>query len=135
MATRKKVQLKLDELERDGMVQKVTVSTQWISCMVTVVKPNGKIRICLDPKDLNEAVLRENHQLPIIEDVSSRLHSAKVFTKLDARNGFWHAQLDEESSLLTTFHTPFGRYCLGRLPFGICSVPEVFQQRMHKIVE
>ena len=61
VATRRKVQLKLDELERDGMVQKVTVPTQWISSMATVVKPNinGKIRICLDPKDLNEAVLRK----------------------------------------------------------------------------
>ena len=117
------------------MVQKVTVSTQWISCMVTVVKPNGKIRICLDPKDLNEAVLREKYQLPTIGDVASRLHGAKVFTKLDARNGFWHVQLDKESSLLTTFHTPFGLYCWRRLPFGICSALEVFQQRMHEIVE
>ena len=135
MATRKKVQLKLDELERDGMVQKVTVPTQWISSMVTVVKPNGKIRTCLDPKDLNEAVLHEKYQLPTIEDVASRLHGAKMFTKLDVRSGFWHVQWDEESSLLTTFHIPFGRYCWRRLPFGICSAPEVFQRRMHGIVE
>ena len=51
VATRKKVLLKLDELERDGMVHKVTVPTPWISSMVTVVKINGKIRKCLDPKD------------------------------------------------------------------------------------
>ena len=63
------------------------------------------------------------------------LNGAKVFTKLDARNGFWHIKMDKESSRLTTFHTPFGRYCLRRLPFGICSAPEVFQRRMHEVVE
>ena len=87
VATRKKVQLKLDELEKDDIIQKVTVPTPWINSMVTVVKPNGKLRICLDTKDLNRAVLREKYQMPTIEDVATRLHRAKVFTKLDARNG------------------------------------------------
>ena len=135
VATREKVQRKLDELEKDGIVEKVTEPTPWISSMVTVVKPNGKLRICLDPKDLNRAVQREKYQLPTIEDVATRLTGAKVFTKLDARNGFWHIKMDKESSRLTTFHTPFGRYCWRRLPFGICSAPEVFQRRMHEVVE
>ena len=61
MATREKVQRKLDELEKDGIVEEVTEPTPWISSMVTVVKPSGKLRICLDPKDLNRAVLREKY--------------------------------------------------------------------------
>ena len=89
----------------------------------------------LDPKDLNRAVQREHYPLPTIEDVATRLHGAKVFTKLDARNGFWHVALDDESSYLTTFHTPFGRYRWRRLPFGISSAPEVFQRRMHQLIE
>ena len=67
--------------------------------------------------------------------MATRLNGAKAFTKLDARNGFWHIQMDKESSRLTTFHTPFGRYCWRQLPFGICSAPEVFQRRMHEVVE
>ena len=78
--------------------------------MVAVPKKNGKLRICLDPKDLNRAIQRENYQLPTVEDIATRLHGAKVFTVMDVRNGFWHVSLDDESSYLTTFQTPFGRY-------------------------
>ena len=94
--------------------------------MLAVPKKNGKIRICLDPKDLTKAILQENYPIPTIEDIASRLHGAKVFSVLDAKNGFWHVKLDEESSYLTTFHTPFGRYRWCRMPFGVSSAPEVF---------
>ena len=58
-----------------------------------VVK-NGKLRICLDPRQLNEAIQQEHYPLPTIEDVATRLHGAKVFAKLDVRNGFWQVKLD-----------------------------------------
>ena len=103
--------------------------------MVVVPKKNGTLRICLDPKDLNCAIQREHYPLPTIEDIATRLHGAKVFSVLDVRNGFWHVKLDESSSLLTTFHTPFGRYRWKRMPFGISSAPEVFQRRMHELIE
>ena len=100
-----------------------------------VPKKTGKLRLCLDPRDLNQAIQREYYPLPTIEDVATHLHGAKVFTKLDARNGFWHVTLDEESSFLTTFNTPFGRYRWKRMPFGIKSAPEVFQRKMHEVIE
>ena len=81
-----------------------------ISSMLAIPKKNEKIRICLDPKDLNQAILRENYPIPTIEDIATHFHGAKVFSVLDIRNGFWHVKLDEESSYLTSFHTPFGRY-------------------------
>ena len=59
-------------------------------------------------------------------------NGAKVFTVLDVRQGFWHVPLDQKSSLLTTFNTPFGRYRWKRMPFGIT---EVFQRRMHEVIE
>lgn len=103
--------------------------------MVAVPKPDGRMRICLDPKELNEAIKREHYQIPTIEEVATRLHGAKLFSVLDARDGFWHIKLDEESSYLTTFNTPFGRYRWKRMPFGISSAPEVFQRRMCEVVE
>ena len=78
--------------------------------MLAVPKKDGKIRICLDPKDLNKAILRENYPMPTIEEIATRLHGAKVFSVLEAKNGFWHVKLDEEPTCLATFHTPFGRY-------------------------
>ena len=101
--------------------------------MVVVPKKDRKLRVCLDPKDLNKAVLREHYQLPTIEDISSHLVGAKIFTILDVKKGFWHISLDEESSLLTTFSTPFGRFRWKQLPYGIKMAPEVFQQAMHKL--
>ena len=103
--------------------------------MVVVLKKNGDLRICLDPKDLNKSIQREHYPLPTIEDVATRLYGAKLFTILDVRNGFWHVVLDESSSFLTTFHTPFGGYRWKRMPFGICSAPEAFQHRMQELIE
>ena len=135
VALRAKVKETLENLEKQEIVTPVTKPTPWISSMVTVPKKNGKLRICLDPRDLNRAIQREHYPLPTIEDIATRLHGAKVFTKLDVRNGFWHVALDEESSYLTTFHTPFGRFRWRRLPFGVSSAPEVFQRKMHELVE
>ena len=133
VALREPVKRKLEELHQQEIIEPVTTPTPWINSMVEVVK-NGKLRICLDPRQLNKAIQREHYPLPTIEDVATRLHGAKVFTKLDVRNGFWHVKLDEESSYLTTFNTPFGRYRWKRMPFGISSAPEVFQRKMNELV-
>jgi len=135
VAIRDQLKDTLDQLTHQEILKPVTEPTAWINSMVAVKKKNGNLRICLDPKDLNQAIQREHYQLPTIEDVATRLHGAKLFTILDVRNGFWHVSLDEQSSLLTTFHTPFGRYRWTRMPFGICSAPEVFQRRMHELIE
>ena len=125
----------LDDLVRQEILAPVEQPTPWISSMVVVPKKDGTLRICLDPKDLNKAVQREHYPLPTIEDIATRLHGAKVFSILDVSKGFWHVLLDEPSSFLTTFHTPFGRCRWRRMPFGICSAPEVFQRRMHELIE
>jgi hypothetical protein len=67
---------------------KVEEPTDWVSSMVVVEKPNGKLRICLDPKHLNKAIKREHFQLPTIEDITTRMANAKRFSKLDANHGY-----------------------------------------------
>ena len=135
MALRPQLEDTLDALEAQGVIAQVTMPTRWISSIVTVPKKHGKLRICLDPKDLNCAIQREKYQLPTVEDIATRLHGAKVFTVMDVCNGFWHVSLDEESSYLTTFQTPFGCYRWRCMPFGISSAPEVFQRKMHELIE
>ena len=134
VALRPRIKSKLDELVERQVIVSVTEPTKWVSSMLAVIKPN-KIRICIDPRDLNRAIRREHYQLPTIEEVTTRLAGAKKFTVCDAKDGFHQIQLDEESSFLTTFNTPFGRYRWTRLPFGISSAPEVWQRRMHEFVE
>ena len=59
-----------------------------------VVNPN-KVRICIDTKDFNRTLKRSHYPLPTIEEILSNLSRAKVFSVLDARNGFWHVELGE----------------------------------------
>ena len=73
--------------------------------------------------------------MPVIEDILPELGKAKVFTKVDCKYGYWQIKLTEESSLLTTFATPFGRYKWNRMPFGISPASEIFQLRLHEAVE
>ena len=68
-----------------------------------------------------------------VEDVLTGLPDAKIFSTLDATSGFWQIPQDEESSFLTCFNTPFGRYRFKRLPFGIRSAPEVYQRVMEEL--
>ena len=117
-----------------GVIEKVTQPTEWCSGMVVVPKSNGNVRICVDLTMLNKSVQRERHILPLVEQTLAQIVGAKVFTKLDANSGFWQVELLHDSALLTTFITPFGRFCFKPLPFGITSAPEYFQQRMHEIL-
>ena len=116
------------------MLEPVEGPTDWISSLVVVRKPNGTPRICLDPKPLNRALKRSHYPMPTIEDLIPQLSEAKVYTVCDLQNGFWHIALDHESSLLTTFGTPFGWFRWKRVPFGISPAPELFQRRLQSAI-
>ncbi len=129
-----KLKEELQRLEDLQIITPVTEPTPWVSSLVIVEKAN-KLRVCIDPKDLNGAIKRSHYPLRTIEDIIPDLGKAKIFSVVDAKNGFWHVALDEESSYLTTFNTPFGRFRWLRMPFGISSAPEEFQRRQDQIIE
>ncbi|KAK3796221.1 hypothetical protein RRG08_006791 [Elysia crispata] len=129
-----KVKAEIDRMITEGVISPVEQPTDWCSGIVVVPKPNNTVRICVDLTALNHAVLREVHPLRSVDENLAKLSESKIFTKLDANSGFWQMSLDPESRLLTTFLTPFGRFCMNRLPFGISSAPEIFERRMSKIL-
>ena len=136
IALRDKVQQELDRMVQQGIICKVTEPTKWVNSMVIVEKPSsGKLRICLDPCDLNKAILRPHYPMKTLEDVLPQLSGAKYFTKLDARSGYWAIKLSEESSFLTTFNSPNGRYRYLRCPFGLKSSQDEFQRKMDECLE
>ncbi|CAC5424910.1 unnamed protein product [Mytilus coruscus] len=99
-------------MEDKEVIRKADEPTDWVNSLVVVEKPKtGKLRICLDPRNLNKAIKREHFALPTIEDITTRLTGAKYLSKLDCNNGYWQLRMDKESQLLTTFNSPFGRYC------------------------
>ena len=76
----------------------------WVSSVVCVDKPDGSIRLCLDPKDLNVVIKREHYPLPLVDDITANCTGATVFSTLVAEKAFYQIQLDEESSKLLTFN-------------------------------
>ncbi|XP_064613329.1 uncharacterized protein K02A2.6-like [Liolophura sinensis] len=135
VALQPKLKEELETLTKKGIIKPVTVPTDWISAMVVVSKPDGRLRLCIDPKPLNSALKRNHYPTPTIDDLLPDLANAKCFSHADAKNGFWHVELDEESSHLTTFETPWGRYRWLRMPFGISTAPEEFQRRLNEALE
>lgn len=134
VALRERVVKELQRMESMGVIARQTEPTEWVNSMVTVVTPK-KIRICMDPKDLNQAIKREHYPLLTVEEVASRMPNAKYFSVLDANQGFWQIKLDTESSKLCTFNTPIGRFRFLRLPLGISSASEVFQRAIAEMIE
>ncbi len=112
---------------QQGVIRKVTEPTDWVNSLTYARKANGKLRLCLDPKDLNAAIKRCHHRTPRVEEITHKLDGAKYFSKLDAKNGYWSVTLDPESQLLTTFNSPFGRHCFVRMPFWVAMSQDVFQ--------
>lgn len=129
------LRVELEKMASLGVIKVVDEPTEWVNSIVLVKKSNGSLRICLDPRNLNKAIKRSHYQFPTIHNIKARLAGAKIFSSLDASSGFWTVSLDEESSKLCTFITPFGRYRFLRLPFGICSAPEYFHSTMNKIFQ
>ena len=117
-----------------GVISAVTEPASWYSGIGEVPKPNVAVRICIDLTHLNKPVQREVLPVSSVEESLAKLVNSKIFSKLDAKGGFWQIPLSKESRLLTTFVTPFGRLCLNRLPFGICSASELFQRTVSEIL-
>ena len=127
----------LDKMLQAGYIKPVHEATPWINSFVIVEGKDKlgklKIRICLDPTNLNVAVVREPWFSKTPDDIAHMLADAVIITTTDCTKGFWHEALDEESSYLTTFGTEFGRYRFTVMPFGISVAGDVFQRKLDTI--
>ena len=126
--------VELDRLVKEGIITEVHEHTEWINSIVPVMKEDGSLRLCLDPKDLNKAIKRNQWYARTLDDILPELAQSKYFTVKDATSGFWHVPLDFRSSLLTTFNTPWGKYRWLRIPFGLKVSGGVFQERLDRML-
>ena len=92
-------------MKPQGIITKVTEPTEWTNSITYPVKPNGDLHICLDPKDLNKAIIREHYKAPTLEEITYKLNKPKKFSKVDGYKGFFAYLMDYESGLKTTFIT------------------------------
>ncbi len=104
------VKAELDKMVTLGVITIVDEPTDWVSSLAYAQKASGIIHLCLDPRDLNKWIWYDHHCVLTVEEIAHEFAGLKFFTKLDAKWGYWSQLLDKESSLLTTFNSPFGRY-------------------------
>lgn len=133
VALEKAVDARIDELLAQGIVERVNEPSKWVSPVVAVPKGDD-VRICVDMRRANDAVERENHPLPTIEDFLPHLGKAKMFSRLDVKNAFHQVEISRESREITTFITRKGLFRYTRLMFGISCAPELFQKLMEQIL-
>ena len=111
----------MDQLEAQEIIRKVIEPTEWVHPIVLVPKKDGGIHLCVDFRNLNKSIVRPlfdaNTPFQAVRTIPPGM---KYFTVIDALKGYHQVKLDGESTALTTFSTPFGRYQYLRLPFGVC---------------
>lgn len=128
---REKVNEQIGEWLREKIIQPSL--SEYASPVVLVKRKDGTMRLCIDYRRLNEKVVRDRYPLPLIEDQLDLLQSAKYYSTLDLKNGFFHVALEEQSRKFTAFIVPDGHYEFLRAPFGLCNSPSVFQRYINAV--
>ena len=136
----------VEQLVKIDVLEKVTEPTEWVNSLVIVEKvidssnahsPNHvikkSIRLCIDPKDLNEALEREPYYSRSIDELISMFAGAKVFTIVDMDKGYWQVVLHPESRKLTCMAFDIGRYQFKRLPMGSKVASDIFQRMLDSV--
>ena len=124
-----------------GILEEVKEHTDWVNSYVIVEKYSGnhhspnhtikrKLRICLDPRDLNEALEKEPFHTCSVDEITAKLQGMTVFTTVDFKKGYWMVVLHPESRKLTCMVLPFGRFQWTRLPMGTVVAQDIFQSKL-----
>lgn len=130
---REKVKQIIDDLLEKRIIQES--ESEYASPILLVKKKDGRDRLCVDYRALNQIIEKERYPLPLIEDQIDRLGKAKYYIAIDMNNGFYQIAIEPESTKYTAFVTPDGHFEFLKMPFGICNGPSVFQKAITKAVK
>ena len=125
----------LDYLIEEEIITEQVEPTPWVLSVTFPMKPNGEVRVCLDPSNLNKAIIREYHKPMTVEESAHKLAGATMYTKADALKAFLQIHLTHKASLLMTFNSHRGCLCFLRMPFGAKMSQDMFQLQMDAILE
>ena len=124
----------LDQLEKNGVIEKVSQS-YWATPIVVVRKPGGKVRVCGDFKVTVNPVLKNDvYPLPLLEELFHKLNGGTKFTKLDLADAYLQIKLDDSSKQLVVLNTHQGLYRYKRMPFGLSCAPAIFQRIIEQTI-
>lgn len=128
------VEERLNELLRLDMIEPVEGFTPWVSALVPVVKGNGKLRLCVDMRAANKAIILERHPMPGLDVLASKLAGSKIFSTLDLVEAFHHVEIEQRSREITTFISHMGLFRYKVLMYGMNVAPVKFQSIMKDYV-
>ena len=127
---RGKIRDKTTELLDMGIIEPVEGPAPWVNPVVIVPKNNAEIRLCVDMRQANQAIMRRRYPIPTVDEVLHTMNGSKVFSKLDLKWGYHQLELSPESREITTFATPDGLFQYKCLLFGVCSASEQYQHEI-----
>lgn len=110
IAIEQKIEDKLQLLLQQDIIERVNGPSQWVSPMVPVTKDTGEIRLCIDMRQANKAVLREIHPLPLVDELLTSVNGAVRFSKIDIKDAYHQVEISEKSRPITTFITKHGLF-------------------------
>lgn len=127
------IRAQVEEMLRENIIK--PSNSPWSSPVVLVKKKDGStLRFCVDYRRLNSITRKDVYPLPRIDDALDRLCSAKYFSSMDLKSGYWQIQVDERDREKTAFITPDGLFEFQVMPFGLCSAPATFQRVMDTVL-
>jgi hypothetical protein len=118
-------------MKEQGLI--VPSHSPWTSPALVVGKANGKFRLVVDYRKLNNVTKPDAYPLPKISDMLDALANCAYFSTLDLTSGFWQVAIDPGSQEKTAFCTRFGTYEFTVMPFGLCNAPATFQRLMDTV--
>ena len=132
---RGRVEKALTQLVDEDIIEPVQgVASTWVSPLVVVPKEGDEVRLCVDMRRANTAIVRERYPVPTVQEMLVELNGAQVFSKLDLKQGFFQLELEPGSRDITTFVSHVGLFRMKRLGMGVSAAPEVFQYTVQKIL-
>ena len=117
-----------------SIIKPVKEATPWVNSFILAEgkdkSGNPKLCICLDLMNLNKTVIHEPYHFKTPEDIPHLMANSCIMMVCNCKKGYWHQELDEASSFLTTFNTDLGRFWYTVMPFGITVTGDIFQQKL-----
>ena len=127
----KELKVQLEEFLSKGFFRPST--SLWGAPVLFVKKKDGRLRLCIDYKQLNRVTIRNQYPLLCIDELFDQLHGSRVYSKIDLRSGYHQLRVRENDVSKTAFRTRYAHYEFLVVPFGLTNAPAAFMDLMNGV--